>query len=121
MSAKARCEAAHKNYFVKGNDLTEVDISDIFEYIFELEAALKQEGHTVEFGADGFSLEHPVGCRKSGLLNCSVWAALDELPDTPVGYGRFPVALGDDGVLVFQVPPQVETAGVSIKITEALS
>jgi hypothetical protein len=118
MSTKARFEAA-KATFVGGHELQDAQVFDILEYVEELEAALKQEGHTVEFGAGGFALEHPVACRKAGLLNCPVWDALDELPDTPVGYGRFPVALDDNGELVFETPPQVETVGISIKITEA--
>lgn len=113
MSTKARFDAA-KAIFVNGHELEDVHVFDIFEYVEELEAALKQEGHVVEFGPDGFGLEHPVECRKAGLLNCPVWEALDELPSTPVGYGIYPVALGDDGVLVFQTPPQVKTIGIHI-------
>jgi hypothetical protein len=113
MSTKSRYEAA-KATFVNGHELEDTQIFDILEYVEELEAALKQEGHTVEFAADGFALEHPVGCRKTGLLNCPVQAALNELPDTPVGYGRFPVALGDDGVLVFRLQPNLNTIEINI-------
>lgn len=102
MSTKARADAARASY-TAGNDLTEAEVWDIFEYVGELEKALAQEGHTVQFDEDGFALEHPIYCRKDGLLNCSVWAALDALPDTPVGYGRFPVDIDVAGELVFEV------------------
>jgi hypothetical protein len=113
MTTKARYDAAHTK-FVDGKDLQEVEMWDIFEYVKELEEALHQEGHIVEFDEDGFALLHPVGCRKAGMLNCTVWAALDALPDTPVGYGKFPVALDDKDELVFMVPPQGETVGLQI-------
>lgn len=108
MSAKTRCEAARTSY-TAGDDLNEVQVWDIFEYVDELESALHQEGHTVQFDEDGFALEHPVACRKEGLLNCPVWESLDDLPDTPIGYGRFPVALDENDELVFEVPSQGET------------
>ncbi len=117
MSAKNRYDAARASY-TAGNELSEAEMWDIFEYLDQLEKALAQEGHTVEFAQDGFGLEHPVGCRKAGLLNCDVWQALDELPDTPVGYGRFPVALDTEGVLVFEVPHDVKTVGVQFTVEE---
>ena len=117
MSAKTRFDAA-KATFVGGHELADAQVFDILEYVEELEKALHQEGHIVEFDENGFGLEHPVGCRKAGLLNCPVWEALDDLPDTPVGYGRFPVALDDNDELVFVVPPQGETVGVQISIEE---
>jgi hypothetical protein len=116
MSAKNRYEAARTKFDqLEYNLLTGAEMADIFEYVEELEKALHQEGHIVEFNENGFGLEHPVSCRKAGLLNCPVWEVLDELPDTPVGYGRFPVALDDDGLLVLQIPPQCETVGISIE------
>lgn len=111
MSAKTRYDAARTS-FVAGNGLHEIQVWDCFEYIEELERALAQEGHIVEFDEDGFGLEHPVGCRKDGLLNCDVWAAIDDLPDTPVGYGRFNVDLDDNDELVFEVQAGTETIGV---------
>ncbi len=113
MSAKTRYDAARRNY-TDGDDLTEVQVWDIFEYIEELERALAQEGHVVEFDDQGFGLEHPVGCRKDGLLNCPVWEALDDLPDTPVGYGRFNVDLDTNDELVFEVQAGTETTGKKI-------
>jgi hypothetical protein len=113
MTTKARYDAAHTK-FVDGKDLQEVEMWDIFEYVKELEEALHQEGHIVEFDEDGFALLHPVGCRKDGLLNCPVWAAIDDLPGTPVGYGRFNVDLDDSDELVFEVQAGTETIGKKI-------
>lgn len=110
MSAKNRYQSARTSYTL-GNDLHEIQVWDIFEYIEELETALAQHGHIVEFDEEGPALEHPVECGEVGLLNCEVWRLIRELPDTPVGYGRFPVELVD-GELVFEVPEGTETVGV---------
>lgn len=71
----------------------------------ELKRALNQHGHVVEFREDDYALEHPVECRTAGarLLDCKVNAALHELPGSPIGYGRFPVTLDEDGELVFDI------------------
>jgi len=113
MIAKTRFDAA-KATFVGGHELADAQVFDILEYVEELEKALHQEGHIVEFDENGFGLEHPVGCRKDGLLNCPVWEALDDLPGTPVGYGRFNVDLDDSDELVFEVQAGTETIGKKI-------
>ena len=114
MTTKARYDAAHTKWEI-GQALVEAEMADIFEYIDELEKALHQEGHKVEFRADGYGLEHPVECRKAGLLHCPVDAALRELPDSPFEYGIYPVALDpDDGLLIFQLPPDLDTIGIEV-------
>ena len=72
--------------------------------IDRLREALHQEGHHATFGDDHWGIEHPVACRREGLHNCPLNAAMDALIDEtggrPVDVGRYPVSLGDDGNLV---------------------
>lgn len=71
--------------------------------IEELEQALHQHGHIVDIQETRFGLEHPIECRKDGLLNCPLDAVLTAQPGPPRPPGRYPVAL-EKGALVFGDP-----------------
>lgn len=73
----------------------------LLDRIEELEKALCQHGHVADIREDRFSLEHPVECRKLGLLDCPLDKALEALPGPPMPFGRYPVELQDDGSLTF--------------------
>lgn len=56
--------------------------------------------HVADFSMDSFGLQHPAACRPD-LLSCPVNRAFNALESSPVDdYGRYVVALDDDGVLV---------------------
>lgn len=61
--------------------------------------ALNQRGHVAEFREDGYALEHPLECRKAGLLNCAVDKACG-YEQAPPALGRFKVSIDDDGFLI---------------------
>lgn len=64
-----------------------------------LHKALNQRGHVAEFREDGFSLEHPIECRKAGLIICPVNVAC-AAEQSPPAIGRFTVTLDEAGYLV---------------------
>jgi hypothetical protein len=103
MSNKARVEAFRARWR-KGADPSETDMTDIWHYIDELEVALNQQNHVVQFEEDSFAMEHPIECREFGLLNCEVDHALRQLPGIPDGLevGRYGVDVDEYGELVFE-------------------
>jgi hypothetical protein len=84
---------------------------DKADRIAELEKALHQHGHMVTFREDDFFTEHPIECRSDKGIHCQVDAALHELPGPPLPLGTYPVALDEDGELVFNVPGETVVTG----------
>jgi Family of unknown function (DUF6085) len=78
--------------------------------IKELETALSQHGHIAEFRERDYGLEHPVECRKEGLLNCPVDKAIWNLGVAEPPQGRYSVSLDEDGALVIgpRAPDKVQ-------------
>ena len=55
--------------------------------------------HVVELRDDGWSIEHPIGCRAHGLLNCELhqkWTVV--APSFRHPLGRYQLLLDDEGV-----------------------
>lgn len=63
---------------------------------------LLAQRHEVEFGEDGWAMQHPIGCRPD-LLACDMDDWLRELDldgPPPAGFGRYTVVKLDDTLLV---------------------
>ena len=77
------------------------------EYIFQLERAIYQQGHVLEQEGEQWALEHPVACRSTGLLNCTVGKKVASLEGPPIsGDGQFPVTIDKNGELIFLLPEE---------------
>jgi len=66
--------------------------------------------HVVEFGRDGWALEHPMACRLAGsLIDCEVHRAvghdMSHRNTPPRAAGRYPVNLRDNGTPEYGAEP----------------
>lgn len=77
------------------------DIEIVLDHVTALSAALGQHGHIVDFKSAGYGIEHPIECRREGLLDCALSDAMSELGYIPVGAeGRYHVELIDGEIVV---------------------
>ncbi len=82
-------------------DDLERQLTEAQENIEQLRTALNQQGHMVEFTVDGWSIEHPVECRKPSLLDCPLHSLFEEMKGPPTeGPGRYKATISDDGNLL---------------------
>jgi len=103
-----RLEMWAESYLVQRNkelrtcvEQAQAEVERLREEIKTLRTAVNLRGHVAEFREDGWTLEHPLECRESSLLDCPLNALCKALGGPPEeGPGRYKVALDDSGNLL---------------------